>query len=294
MTFFYSLLLSLIVFSALSFAAEVEDRYRFQGSNADISDKPSIFDSTKTATKKCKEMSRRALASNTNVLVIGFEGLVSADHFGTLNAYRYEKDLADKKPNAIRPLPSVIDGWLLHGLMIPLIKETSGGVKTLNFPHYGQGLEGSAPGICAEIWLSEPEAKNRKLVILGHSMGGLSAGLLARELKKKSLTVDLLVTMDPPVQVWRRPKNIKRWENYQGFLPIYINGFEADLQRYIFNPFYSNHFTMTHYPEIFDSVSRQVIQMMEKKPELKKPVPEHDYYNGDSNCRQCINTESAR
>jgi hypothetical protein len=153
----------------------------------------------------------------------------------------------------------------------------------LSFPYYGQVKTNSPAAVCARIWLEDkgPGIKNRKLVILGHSFGGIAAGGLAWSMAKEKLPVELMITVDP-WQLWKRPPNVKRWENYQGALPVWISGIGADHNQFM--PLH-NHLTVTSSSVIRSSLQKQVIKMMDVKPgreALRPPVPVvRDYCDPD-------------
>lgn len=234
--------------------ATAQDRIAAARSENPDQYKPSGQESIQTAQARCEAMSRRASAHGVNVLIVAFEGLVSFDSGGTSAAYRYQVQKAAGDPRAVRPVPIPIPGipfvgggYVLNGLLMPLIDRFGDRFEFLVFRHFEQSeSDETVPAVCARVWLSG--APGRRIVIVGHSAGGLAAAQLTRSLERARLWVDLVVTID---SVWTggRAGNARRWENYHNAYPE-VPG--ADVNRYI--P--TNHFAIPGSPEIVESLSR--------------------------------------
>lgn len=224
--------------------------------------KPSGLAGRAEARKMCSALSRQAAARGVATLVVGFEGLLSFDAPGTSAAYRYQLGLGPKPPPFF--VPALGGGYLLHGLMLPLVDEYRSSFEFLVFRHTEQLFgDDSVPAVCARIWArGAPAGVARRIVIAGHSAGGLSASLLALSLEHAGVPVDLLVTIDAMPAPIPRPGNVRRWENYRQNIPLPAPGVyvpDADLNKTIWT---TNHFSIPGDPAVVGSVTRQVGRMI--------------------------------
>lgn len=182
--------------------------------------KPTGDESPAEAAKLCEGIFRQ---NKAHTLVIAFEGLASFDSSGTKAAYVYHWKLSQGQaataPRAGR------SGYLLHGLIVPMIAQAS--FEFLVFPH-GSISEGRASPAqsCAEIWLQQP---GRSLVITGHSYGGHAAQNLADNLDQARITVDAVITVDPRLRVYAgdfgKTRNVRLWENFYQTNTPFLNGY---------------------------------------------------------------------
>lgn len=204
----------------------------------DINDvKPSGGDDLATAKAKCQELSAIARANTTKTLVIAFEGFASYDGSGTREAYRYHHALVNRQDPGEAPSRG-LGGFVLHGLMLPLIKKHKGGIEFLVFPQ--QSISGNGTSVaeaCARVWMAnprkEPDLAGRRLIIIGHSYGGHSANQLASALHEaQPVRVDSVLTMDARTKFYvgglERPANVRRWENYKHSGGISLRGYNVD------------------------------------------------------------------
>lgn len=228
--------------------------------------KPKGSESLKKAQEICQTISDEADARGNNTLYIAFEGLSCIDNAGVTATDKYHVDLLRGDSRSSPPKGSGIwpgGGFLLYGQIIPLIQKEKN-IEYIVFPwdSIAPGKD-SVPEVCAQIWKKSKNGKKRKLVIMGHSLGGHSAAVLSEALSKKGVETDLVVTVDPVLQWRHTPQNyspIKKWLNYFQTKPGFnkastkINGAEN-----IYSPKY-NHLNMTKAPEIFEALSSELAQ----------------------------------
>jgi hypothetical protein len=228
--------------------------------------KPSgLFNDQATAKLMCGEMSRRAAKRGVKVLVVGFEGFASFDSLGTSAAYRYQMSRASERA-AARPIPIPIPlvpfvggGYVLHGVMMPLIEEFGSSFEFLLYRHLEQMDAGDhVPSVCAKEWMRVP---GRRVISLGHSAGGGSATLLAANLSRAGVPVELLVTIDGFPAAMPRPRLVRRWENYMQPLPVIMVGShapEAEVNKTLWP---SNHISIAWNAAVRGSIGRQLRAM---------------------------------
>lgn len=184
--------------------------------------KPTGSESPEEAALLCEKIFRE---NKSHTLVIAFEGLASFDSAGTRAAYFYHWQLS-QGVNATPPRAGR-RGYLLHGLVVPMIKEAD--FEFLVFPHdsIAQGRASPAQS-CATIWLQQP---GRSLVITGHSYGGHAAQNLAANLNLARLTVDAVITVDPRLRLYSgsfgKTQNVRLWENFYQTNTPFLNGYEV-------------------------------------------------------------------
>ena len=188
--------------------------------------KPAGGESAEAIAQKCELLSKVAASKGVRTLLIGFEGLISFDASGTQAVYRYLWDLSHERK---APAPTWgSGGYLLHGLIVPLIKHYDRSIEILMFPEYSQSdSAGSAAERCATTWVKS--ASDRKLVILGHSYGGHAANQLATALDRGRVPIDFVYTVDARVKGYvgslGRTKNAARWENFYQTNTLFLNGY---------------------------------------------------------------------
>jgi hypothetical protein len=200
--------------------------------------------------------------------VIAFEGLLSHDARGTREAYTYHHELINGHRGT--PPSRYGAGYVLHGLMVPLIRRHKGGMEFLVFNEPSISGSGAAnvPETCARIWMANPrnhpDLVGRKLIILGHSYGGHAANQLANNLNNKTprVRVDTVVTMDARTKygfgTLERPSNVERWENYMHSGGISLRGYRvtgADVNASVEG---TSHTTIQASQAVFDAANRAI------------------------------------
>ncbi len=201
----------------------------------------------------CKAFSDDAATRGVNTLLMGFEGLVSYDEDGTAQAYAWA--IGDRREP---PQAALASGYVLHGLVRPLVQRHGPRMEFLVFPHGAEsGDPDGLPATCARIW--QQHSPERRLVVAGHSMGGASASSLARTLAASDTRLDLMVTIDAvstprtPLQRWAstsRVFNFPRRIRLPGFGTID----KADLELRV--PDW--HTGVPGHPIVVDAVSREL------------------------------------
>lgn len=212
--------------------AAMADDFAAQADQALARIKPGLTDDVIVAQDKCHRLSAE---SPNRVLVIAFEGLASFSEASTVQAYRYQWELAHH-------LPATAPGFALNGFVVretltPAISARKGSFEFLAFPYTAELREAaSVPERCALEWMRK---KGRHLVIVGHSFGGDSAVQLLEQLRSRNVTVDVALTIDPvpqaprPESVIHVTRNVRRWENFfqRVMLPMGVSLPEAAVNR---------------------------------------------------------------
>ncbi|MEZ0313166.1 MAG: hypothetical protein ACAI38_15435 [Myxococcota bacterium] len=188
-----------------------------------------------------------------NTLVMGFEGLISYDESGTAETYAWAAG-ARRDP----PQGAMASGYVLHGLVRPLLQRHGDRMEFLVFPHEAEsGDPNGLPATCARIW--QQQSRARRLVVAGHSMGGASASSLARTLAATNTRLDLMVTIDAvstpqtPLQRWASTARVFNFPRTLR-LPVFGTIDGADLQTRV--PAW--HIGVPGHPTVVDAVSREV------------------------------------
>lgn len=195
-------------------------------------EKPTAGDSGSSARAKCQALSDRARQRGVDTLIIVFEGLASYDSRGTQSAYAYREKLLSGERAASPERGGA--GYMLHGLMVPLIAEKAASFDFLVFPHDSVGARGgSVAQICATVWKTDPDSRSRhrRLVVAGHSYGGHAANQLTDSLDAAGVDVDFVLTVDPRLRLYvgrfQRSGNVRRWENYYQLNTPFLNGYRV-------------------------------------------------------------------
>lgn len=169
------------------------------------------------AAEKCARLSSHARAKGVRTLVIGFEGLASFSGSATRAAYQYHAELVSGR-KASKAGGFGMGGYVARGLMMPTITRAAPRFELLVFPHTATGTA----HICAQQWMKVP---GRKLVLVGHSFGGMSVMRVTNELAQRNIRVSTVISVDPrsvlPGGI-QRVRGADRWENfyqYGGGLP---------------------------------------------------------------------------
>jgi hypothetical protein len=223
--------------------------------------KPTGDESADTALGMCRLFSKVAKAKNVRTLIIGFEGLFSFDSSGTDAAYNYLWSIVHKV-SATEPGPGSA-GYVLHGLMVPLIQHYGGAIEFLMFPQTAQGDEsGSIPEICAIEWMKVP---GRELVIIGHSYGGHAANQLAAALEEARVPIEFVFTLDPRLKNYvgtlGRTKNAAYWKNFFQTNTLFLNGYVvpgAD-QNIDLSSTGVGHTGVPFAPEVYQGVTKRLV-----------------------------------
>jgi hypothetical protein len=181
----------------------------------------------------CRLLGRRAKDFSIGRLVIAFEGLASFDTTGVRAAY----DLFERDRNfsASTQIARGSAGYVLHGVLKPLLAQARGRIEFLSLPHDAQGAgHGSVAETCVVEWLKVAPAT--KITIIGHSYGGHAANQLASALDDLNVPVDSVFTLDPRLRFYagsfQRTRNAALWENYYQTNTPLLNGYvvpDADL-----------------------------------------------------------------
>jgi hypothetical protein len=224
--------------------------------------KPTGGESIDEIAEKCELLSKVAAYKGVKTLVIGFEGLISFDSSGTQAAYKFLWDLSHSRK---APAPTYGGGgYLLHGLVVPLIKHYDKKIEVLMFPEYSQSSSaGSAAERCATIWVKS--ASGRKLVITGHSYGGHAANQLAVQLDQARVPIDFVFTVDARTKNYigslGRTQNAARWDNFYQTNTLFLNGYsvpDADSNTNLSSDGVS-HTSIPGSPKIFQAVTGRLV-----------------------------------
>jgi hypothetical protein len=195
----YLFLLALLLFAFLVTAVSAR---------ADSSERPFGRESLEDARELCRSFTQTAVRQGVRTLVIGFEGLASFDGKGTQQAYSFLK-------GGERPRRG-LSGFLLHGLLVPLMDRLRGHVEFLVFPETSvMSTADSVPSECARAWMERP---GNRLVLVGHSYGGHAVNLLAENLEQRRVSIARVVTVDARTRLYlgrlHKTTNVALWENY--------------------------------------------------------------------------------
>jgi hypothetical protein len=197
--------------------------------------KPTEASSAAETKTLCARLGRRAKDFSIGRLVIAFEGLASYDTTGARAAYAlFESDPLFQGSVQIARGSA---GYVLHGVLKPLLAQAQGHVEFLSLPHDAQGADhGSVAETCVLEWLKK--APDTKITIMGHSYGGHAANQLAAALDELHVPLDSVFTLDPRLRFYagafQRTRNAVLWENFYQTNTPFLNGYVvpgADLNR---------------------------------------------------------------
>lgn len=174
------------------------------------STKPQPSDSEAAA--KCARLSAVNRARGNRTLVIAFEGLASYSGSATQAAYQAHA-LALRGQKDTQSAGFGMGGFVARGLMIPVIASSASKFDFLVFPYTATGTAHT----CALEWMKVP---GRRLILAGHSFGGMSLVRVTEELAKRNVKVTEVISIDP--RSWTgmgiyRARGTDRWENYFQF-----------------------------------------------------------------------------
>lgn len=164
------------------------------------------------ASAKCARLSLYARAKGVRTLVIAFEGLASYSGSSTQAAYQYHAERARGR-GADEAGGFGMGGYMARGLMMPTITKAAPRFEFLVLPYTGTGTAHD----CALQWMKVP---GRRLVLAGHSFGGMAVMRVTEELAKRNVRVATVISVDPrsvmPGGI-HRVRGADRWENFYQF-----------------------------------------------------------------------------
>ena len=205
----------------------------------------------------CRQLARRAEQFQIQRLIVVFEGLGSFDSAGTQALYRlFDQDRHLREPSGWN---SKAAGYVLRGLLYPLLLKSEGRTEFLVFPHHSVTDEnGGSVEACLIAWLqSSPQTK---IMIIGHSYGGHAANQLARRLEARHIEVDSVVTLDPRTKFYSgslgRTQNVRNWLNFYQLNTAFLKGYAvpgADLNQNLSSTG-ASHFNLPELPTIHNRV----------------------------------------
>lgn len=190
--------------------------------------KPSSTSSSVETTSLCSQLGKRAKDFSIRRLVVAFEGLSSYDSTGVAAAYSlFEQDPLFRGASQISRGSA---GYVLHGLLKPLLEQGNGKIEFLSFPHDSQDeAHGSVPEICILAWLKA--APSTKITIIGHSYGGHAANQLASVLDADGVSLDSVFSLDPRTRYYvgtlQRTTNANLWLNFYQTNTPFLNGYQV-------------------------------------------------------------------
>ena len=205
------------------------------------------------AAAKCARLSSYARAKGVRSLVIAFEGLASFSGSATRAAYQYHAELSNGR-KASEAGGFSMGGYVARGLMMPTITRAAPRFEFLIFPHTATGTAHA----CALEWM---RVAGRRLILVGHSFGGMSVMRVTRELAQRNVRVSTVVSVDPrsvfPGGI-QRVRGADRWENfyqYGGGLPGKSIR-EADVNERLSG----GHTSMPYQPAVRASLLRAIVR----------------------------------
>lgn len=226
-----------------------------------------VAEGPKGTQHRCELISQRAERQQIKVMIIAFEGLISTDAHANHLTYVYRQQLLDGVPEQQRsPIGTIapIPGEINNQLAAPLVTDLNGRFEYINVPHDSQWVPGvggadSIATTCARQWLkdsdpSKPSTAHRKLIVVGHSMGGIAFAALATTLAQENLKIDLGITIDA-LAPENKPPGVNKWVNFRaiGILGG-LTGSDADAN--VFVP--EEHIFAVGDPQIRQLIENQV------------------------------------
>jgi hypothetical protein len=222
--------------------------------------KPSASNSETQVEDMCEALAVRAKNFGINRLIVAYEGLASYDSSGARAAYSHFDQ--DRNFKNSKNLARGGGGYVLHGLLKPLLEEARGTLEFLSLPHDSQGDgAGSVAEVCIRAWLATH--RQTKLTIMGHSYGGHAANQLASALNRLGVTIDSVYTLDPRTRFYagsfQRTPNAVVWQNFYQKGTPFLNGYVvpgADLNQLLTGV---GHTSVPFVAEIFNRVSARLL-----------------------------------
>lgn len=164
------------------------------------------------AAAKCARLSAVNKARGNRNLVIAFEGLASYSGGAAQAAYQAHAE-ALRGQKGSPPSGFGMGGFVARGLMLPVAASAASKFDFLVFPYTATGTAHA----CALEWMKVP---GRRLILAGHSFGGMSLVRVTEELAKRNVRVAEVISVDP--RSWTggglyRTRGVQRWENYYQF-----------------------------------------------------------------------------
>lgn len=189
--------------------------------------KPTAADTADQAREKCERLSERSKRLGLKTLIIGFEGLGSFNAALTQAAYQSHWQRTEGAA-VTAPSGGGSGGYLLRGMLLPLLEAHGSQIEFLDFPHDSQQAAGTSNAeVCATVWMRQP---GRRLLVTGHSYGGHAANQLAEALERAKVTIETVVTVDARTRMYvgdlHKTSNVGTWANFYQrntpFLPGYV------------------------------------------------------------------------
>jgi hypothetical protein len=154
--------------------------------------------------ERCEQLSRRAKTSGQTLLIVAFEGLWQYQDGPVQALYQYQATKTGYLPQ--------LQGWgdgITAGLLSPLVRKYG---DKFDVAVFASG-DGSIGTTCATTWLRG--APGRKVMLMGHSAGGPTAGDVAEALVSEGLKVDSVFTFDSVGFGGGRPSSgVAFWGNF--------------------------------------------------------------------------------
>jgi len=195
--------------------------------------KPTDSTSSADTTTLCRKLGQRAKDFGISRLVIAFEGLASYDSTGARASY----ELFDQDPSfqGSSQISRGSAGYVLHGVLQPLLERAGGKIEFLSLPHDSQSAaHGSVAETCILAWLEK--SPHTKVTLMGHSYGGHAVNQLATALNDLKVPLDSVFTLDPRTKFYSgsllRTQNADVWLNFYQLNTPLLNGYvvpNADL-----------------------------------------------------------------
>lgn len=202
---------------------------------------------------------RAAHAAGRHTLVVVFEGLWAYSSDDTQRIYEYQDALrAGRSPGA--PSPSGLSFVSRH-LIVPNLRDTCARADLLIMPETSENGDSSVAEQAVRAW-KQVHGDDLRVVIVGHSFGGWSALRLANKLRRHSIRVQHMLTVDArsiPTNYpsFIKPSNVGQHDNFFQ-KSLWMPGYRIDGANNV--KLYVDHGSIPGAPEVVASYRRMVLR----------------------------------